>query len=113
MISEAWKNGVKTGIKNRSVMFFCTTNDKHATVSLQYYTHKWNNIMTPSKKYPTGSVVQFGQVFVLSRYRGMHQSGFFRCIAKAHGNEICLTLGILLFVGEYFGEHRFQTFKSV
>ena len=112
MISGAWKNGEKTGYKDRPVLYYCTTNDEDATVSLQYYTNKWNNIMTPSKKYPAGSIVQFGQVFLLRRYRGIHQSGFFRCIAKAHGDVICLNLGILLYAGEYVWEDRFQIFKS-
>ena len=112
MISRVWKNGEKTGYKDRPVLYECRTNDEDATVSLQYYTNKWNNIMTPSKKYPAGSVGRLGQIFVLRRYRGIHQSGFFRCIANAHGNVICLNLGILLYAGEYVWNDKFQIFKS-
>ena len=100
MVSKAWKNGVKVRTEDNPAFFFCFANNKHATVSLQYYTHKWNNIMTPSKKFPAGSVLHLGSWFFLRRRRGMHHSGFFRCVVKAHGDEICLKLGYLLFASE-------------
>lgn len=102
MISKKWKNGEKTGIKNNPVAFVCMTNDKDAKVTLQYHDKKWKNAMTPSTRYPAGSIYQWGQGFLLPNFLGHHQSGFFRCVAKSQGNEICLKLGILFFSGEYF-----------
>lgn len=95
MISRMWKEGINMGIKDRSVAFVCLTNDKNANVTLQYHTDKWNNIMTPSKRYPAGSVLQLGSTFLLKRFEHKHQGGIFKCVAKAHGKEICLLLGAL------------------
>eukprot|EP00112_Aurelia_sp_Birch-Aquarium-sp1_P012683 Seg2670.5 transcript_id=Seg2670.5/GoldUCD/mRNA.D3Y31 product="hypothetical protein" protein_id=Seg2670.5/GoldUCD/D3Y31 len=95
MISRMWKEGINMGVKDRSVAFVCLTNDKNANVTLQYHTDKWNNIMTPSKRYPAGSVLQLGSTFLLKRFEHKHQGGIFKCVAKAHDKEICLLLGAL------------------
>lgn len=113
MISTGWKDVVKRGYINSYVTFRCTTNDRHASVSLQYYeynTRKWRNVRTPSKKYPADSFIQIGQMFVFIKIQGLHQGGLFRCVAEAHGNKICLRLGILSIVREYI--YNFKSAKS-
>ena len=106
MISKAWKKQYHVASEGDSVMFDCTTSDRNANVTLQYrYKHSngvWMDIMHPYSsysRYSTSSVLQLAQSFLFTEFRRLY-GNLFRCIAEAHGNKICLTLGSLILFRE-------------
>ena len=102
ILSEPW-DSKKAAYYQESVTFNCTTNDKDATVSLQYYdVGDWLDIMTPTWYFPKGSVVQIGQIFVLKSIENFDQATHYRCFAKSQQRQVCLELGSIAFFGKYY-----------
>ena len=104
MISKPWKRPARRMYDGDKIIFGCTTNDRNANITLQYrYRYAddyWHNMMTPSSEYPEGSVLQFGQNFLLKEFRDS-TTNLFRCIARAQEKEICLPLGSIVLSCEY------------
>ena len=102
ILSEPWVSK-KAAYYEETVTFNCTTNDKDATVSLQYYdVGDWLDIMTPTWYFPKGSVLQIGQTFVLKSIEHFDQATHYRCIAKSQQRQVCLALGSIAFFGKYY-----------
>ena len=111
MISKAWKKQYHVASVGDSVIFDCTTNDRNAKVTLQYRYEQsngfWMDIMHPYSsysRYSASSIQQLEQRFLFKEFRRLY-GNLFRCIAEAHGNKICLTLGSL----HLFREHLYSS----
>ena len=84
----------KVAYHGQSILFNCTTNDKDATVLLEYHEiGDWLDVMMPSLYFPKGSVNQTGQIFLLKSLDSRDQATHYRCIAKSKQKQICLALG--------------------
>ena len=96
MLAKPWPGRTKTSYRYSSVVFNCTTNDKDATVTLEYQEgDDWRNVIDLPSTFPNGSFMQRGQIIVLKKLFDS-QGGLYRCIAKSQNqDEICLSFGPL------------------
>lgn len=95
-MAKPWPSGAKTRYRFSSVVFNCTTNDKDATVAVEYQTsYGFQNVLDLPSIFPNGSFTQRGQIIVLKELL-KSQVGLYRCIAKSQKqDEICLSFGTL------------------